>query len=79
MLPLEPEHVAIVLGLETGKSAASFSPVQRSTLCSALANPTVHSFLASAFLVGLDQDFASDWPNGTRKSIMGRQGAAAGL
>ena len=79
MLPLEPEHVAIVLGLETGKSAASFSPVQRSTLCSALANPTVHSFLASAFLIRLDQDFASDLAEDYQEKHHVEAGAAAGL
>lgn len=78
-LTLEPEPVAFAPGLEPSRSVASILPVQRSTVCWATINLTLHFFLASAFLVRLDQDedFASDLAEWDLEKLHGEAGGSA--
>jgi len=72
----------VVLGMEDGLISRQLfaSPEVDAMLDDDYSGFPFHYFLASAFLVRLDQDedFAPTWPSGTMKSLMGAGGAAAG-
>jgi hypothetical protein len=80
-LALQPGQIATVLGMEGGQiSRQPFaSPEVDATLDDDHSDIQYHSFLASTFLVHLDQeaDFAADLAEWCDKTLFGKAGRAA--